>query len=282
VRRQEAHLSGNKDSSQRAEGSSARAIAQYSTSRAQRPNRAKFDQGCYTNWTPNTKLCPSSNPFYLDCLESELFTMLDIETLVYIVDDDITVRKSLVSLIRSAGFRVQVFASADALLEARIEDGPSCLVLDLRPPELSGLDLQHRLAQAGVHIPIIFIGDLGDIRTSVRAMKGGASEFLTKPFSGQELVDAIRLTVERDRIPRQKRGEIAILQARFRSLTPRETQVMQCVVKGMLNRQIAAKLGTSVVTVKIHRAQVMHKMQARSLAELVKMAERMTRSEDQN
>jgi FixJ family two-component response regulator len=195
--------------------------------------------------------------------------------LVYIVDDDPGIRESLDSLIRSVGFAVRTFASAHDFLSSRLPNIPGCLVLDVRLPGLSGLDLQHELTRADVHIPIIFITGHGDIPMTVRAMKAGAVEFLTKPFRDQDLLDAIRQAIERDRASRRERAQVDELRERFKSLTPRERQVMQRVVKGLLNKQVAAELGTSEVTVKLQRGQVMQKMQAGSVAELVRMAERL-------
>jgi FixJ family two-component response regulator len=198
--------------------------------------------------------------------------MTEKEAVVFIVDDDSGVREALDSLIRSVGFRVQTFASANEFLRGQRADAPGCLVLDIRLPGLSGLDLQRELTQADIHIPIIFITGHGDIPMTVRAMKAGAVEFLTKPFRDQDLLDAIQQAIGRDRASRQERAEVAELRERFQLLTPREREVMQHVVEGLLNKQIAAELGTSEVTVKLQRGQVMLKMQAGSVAELVKMA----------
>lgn len=195
---------------------------------------------------------------------------------VYVVDDDASVRDALDSLIRSVGFRVQSYPSAQEFLKAKPIDASGCLVLDVRLPGLSGLDLQGALNQANAQLPIVFMTGHGDIPMSVRAMKAGAVEFLTKPFRDQELLDAIRQAIERDRASRQERREIGELRERFRSLTERERQVMSLVASGMLNKQIAARLGNSEVTVKIQRAQVMHKMKADSLADLVKMSEKIS------
>jgi RNA polymerase sigma factor (sigma-70 family) len=201
--------------------------------------------------------------------------MTETEAIVFIVDYDASMRESLRNLIRSIGLRAELFASAQEFLRSKRPDVPSCLVLDVRLPGLSGLDLQRRTTEAGMEIPIIFITGHGDIPMSVRAMKAGAVEFLTKPFRDQDLLDAIQQALERDRKARDQRAEIEELRSRFASLTPREREVMVRVVAGLLNKQIGAELGTSETTVKIHRHQVMEKMGAGSLPELVRMADRL-------
>jgi FixJ family two-component response regulator len=201
--------------------------------------------------------------------------MTEAAAIVYVVDDDAAMRQSLSNLIRSVGLRVEAFPSAQEFLRSKRPDVPGCLVLDVRLPGLSGLDLQKRMAEADVEIPIIFITGHGDIPMTVRAMKAGAVEFLTKPFRDQDLLDAVQQALERDGTARAQREETEELNSRYSSLTPREREVMALVVAGLLNKQIAGELGTSETTIKIHRHQVMEKMGASSLAELVRMADRL-------
>jgi len=194
---------------------------------------------------------------------------------VFVVDDDESVRDSLRSLIRSAGLSVETFASAQQFLASAHSHEPSCLVLDVRLPGLNGLDLQRRLAETRIDTPIVFITGHGDIPMSVRAMKAGAVEFLTKPFRDEDLLDAIQQAVERNRVARRQQSQLADVRGRYESLTPREREVMALVVSGLLNKQIAAQLGVSEVTIKVHRGQVMQKMRAASLADLVRMSEKL-------
>jgi len=196
-------------------------------------------------------------------------------SIVFVIDDDAAVRNSLDSLLRSVGLRVELFASPREFLEAKRPDGPSCLILDVRLRGKSGLDFQRELAKADIHIPIIFISAHADVPMSVQAMKAGAVEFLTKPFRDQEMLDAIHQAVERDRRRRQLEAEIVELRKRFESLTPREREVLPLVVAGRLNKQIAAEIGTSETTAKVHRSQLMRKMRASSLPDLVRMAGKM-------
>jgi FixJ family two-component response regulator len=195
------------------------------------------------------------------------------DPIVWVVDDDVSLREALGSLIRSAGLRVETFASAQEFLARSQVDTPNCLVLDVQLPALSGLDLQKRMAEANLEIPIVFITGHGNIPMSVRAMKAGAVEFLTKPLADRDLLEAIQQAISRDRVARQQKAKMRQLQDRYQSLTPREREVMERVVSGLLNKQVAAELGTTEFTVKVHRGRVMRKMQCNSFADLVRMSE---------
>ena len=201
--------------------------------------------------------------------------MSESESIVFVVDDDPSVRSAIERLIGTVGLQVQLFGSAQEFLASKLPNVPSCLVLDIRLPGISGLGLQRQLVEANVQIPIIFITSHGDVPMTVRAMKAGAVEFLTKPFHDQDLLDAIHLALEKDRGRRQQEAELTALRERFESLSPREREVVAMVVSGMLNKQIAAQIGTAENTVKIHRSRAMEKMQANSLADLVKMIQRL-------
>jgi FixJ family two-component response regulator len=201
--------------------------------------------------------------------------MTKTQAMVFVIDDDTAVREALQSLLRSVGLRVATFASAREFLTSQRPDAPACLVLDVRLPGLSGLDLQRELAAVEIDLPIIFITGHGDIPMSVQAMKAGAVEFLTKPFRDQDLLDAIAQALEQDRAARAQRAGLAELRERYEQLTPREREVMGLVVSGLLNKQIAAELGISEITIKVHRGQVMQKMGAASVADLVRMADKL-------
>lgn len=201
--------------------------------------------------------------------------MTDAGSMVFVVEDDASMRESLKNLIRSVGLNIEAFASAQEFLGSAHPDVPGCLVLDVRLPGLSGLELQKRMSETDMEIPIIFITGHGDIPMTVQAMKGGAVEFLTKPFRDQEILDAIHQALERDRRSRDQRAKVEKLRSRYHSLTPRESEVMALVVTGLLNKQIAGELGTSEASVKVHRQHLMEKMRAGSLADLVRMADRL-------
>lgn len=207
--------------------------------------------------------------------------MSNAEPVVFVVDDDISVREAIKNLMRSVGLEVETFNSAQEFLAAWRSSSPSCLVLDVRLPGLSGLDLQRQLVEKDCDIPIIFITAHGDIPMSVRAIKAGAIEFLTKPFRDQDLLDAVRHAIDRDRLVRNRKTEIAQLRERYSLLTFREQEVMEHVVCGRLNKQIAAELGISEATVKLHRGRLIHKMEAESLADLIRMAQKIGISEIQ-
>jgi FixJ family two-component response regulator len=195
------------------------------------------------------------------------------EPIVFVIDDDASMRRALTNLFQSVGLKVEVFGSASEMLQSKLPDIASCLVLDIRLPGLSGLDFQTELAKANIHIPIIFMTGHGDIPMTVRAMKGGAVDFLTKPFRDQDMLDAVVMAIERDRKRREADKIVATLQALLETLTPREREVLALVSSGLMNKQIAAELGLAEITVKLYRGHIMKKMGARSLADLVRMAE---------
>ena len=195
------------------------------------------------------------------------------EPIVFVVDDDASMRDALSNLFRSVGLQVKVFASAHEFLRSKLPDASSCLILDIRLPRVSGLDFQAELAKADVHIPIIFMTGHGDIPMTVRAMKAGAVDFLTKPFRDQDMLDAVTTAIERDRSRRDEARVLSDLRAAFATLTPRERQVMALVTAGLMNKQVAAEIGVAEITVKIHRGHIMRKMAAKSLPDLVRMAQ---------
>jgi FixJ family two-component response regulator len=201
--------------------------------------------------------------------------MREDRAVVYVVDDDPSIRRSLDSLLRSVGLDVQLHASAQEFMLASRPDAPGCLLLDVRLPGMSGLSFQQELAKAGIALPVIFVTGHGDVSMTARAMKAGAADFLTKPFEEQALLDAVDAAIERDRARRAEAARLAELEALYRTLTEREREVMKLVVSGRVNKQIAAELGLSLVTVKVHRGQVMRKMLAKSVPELVRMADRL-------
>jgi FixJ family two-component response regulator len=195
------------------------------------------------------------------------------EAIVFVIDDDASVREALSNLFRSVGLRVEVYGSAHEFLQSKLPNVPSCLILDIRLPRLSGLDFQAELAKADIRIPIIFMTGHGDIPMTVRAMKAGAVDFLTKPFRDQDMLDAVTTAIERDRNRRDEAKALSDLQTLFATLTPRERQVMNLVTAGLMNKQIAAEIGIAEITVKIHRGHIMRKMAAKSLPDLVRMAQ---------
>lgn len=201
--------------------------------------------------------------------------LADPNGIVFVIDDDASLRGALKALIRSVGLQVELFGSADEFLRRKPPRSPSCLVVDVRLPGISGLELQRQLSEENVSTPIIFITAHGDVPMSVRAMKAGAVEFLTKPFRNQDLLDAIQLAIESDRARRQRESEVALLRERFDSLTRREREILPLVLSGRRNKEIAEELGTSEITVKVHRASVMRKMEAESLVDLVKISARL-------
>ena len=214
-------------------------------------------------------------------LRSRSFPVLDTTPIVFVVDDDVSVRESLELLIRYAGWRAETFDSAEDFLARPRAIAPSCLVLDVRLRGLSGLDFQRELAARNIRIPIVFVTGHGDIPMSVRAMKAGAIEFLTKPYRDQDLLDAVRIALERDRARREQEKDLTDLRQRFESLTPREQEVISMAVLGMLNKQIADQLGTAENTVKVHRSRAMEKMNAQSFADLVRMIEKLKGSAEE-
>ena len=209
----------------------------------------------------------------IECPKSSRETASAKKPIVFVIDDDASMRRALTNLFQSVDLAVEVFGSASEMLQSKFPDVASCLVLDIRLPGLSGLDFQTELAKANIHIPIIFMTGHGDIPMTVRAMKGGAVDFLTKPFRDQDMLDAVVTAVERDRKRREVEKAVANLNALFETLTPREREILALVASGLMNKQVAAELGLAEITVKIHRGHIMKKMGARSLADLVRKAE---------
>jgi FixJ family two-component response regulator len=205
--------------------------------------------------------------------EAELNETLEAQRVVYVIDDDLAMREGLVSLFRSVGLHVEAFGSAPEFFEKKLPDAAICLVVDVRLPGLSGLDFQAELTKANIDLPIIFITGHGDIAMTVKAMKAGAVEFLAKPFREQDLLDAVKFGLEKDEAKRKSHKTIAVIRSLFESLTPREQDVIRLVTSGLLNKQVAAEMGVSEITVKVHRGNAMRKMKANSLADLVRMAD---------
>ena len=227
-------------------------------------------------WTPASSDCCSAigqvNP-QESPQEAELNETLEAQRVVYVIDDELSMREGLVSLFRSIGLHVEAFGSASEFFEKKLPDAAVCLVVDVRLPGLSGLDFQAELTKASIDLPIIFITGHGDIAMTVKAMKAGAVEFLTKPFREQDLLDAVKFGLEKDEAKRKSHKTIAVIRSQFESLTPREQDVIRLVTSGLLNKQVAAEMGVSEVTVKVHRGNAMRKMKANSLADLVRMAD---------
>ena len=230
--------------------------------------------GRIDGYTPSAQSAPKSGASVPEHARTD-------EPIVYVVDDETSIRNSTKELAESVGLRVQTFASAQDFLQTQRPDVPGCLVLDVRLPGLSGFDLQRELGKSKNPLPIIFISGHGDIPMSVKAMKAGAIDFLAKPYRHQDLLDAIAHAIERDRLARRQRSELLEVRSRHQTLTPREREVMSFLVKGLLNKQVAAELGMTVPTVKFHRAHLLEKMKAESIAELVRMSERLEAHSDE-